>query len=243
MYFFKIKVRWYHEYLSPRPYQSILKEIDGNGEGFFVLKKMKRTYVVKIGSSVLLTRRNKLDEYRIAQIAQQISSLKEVGISVVLIISGAVACGSNFIDLKESDEVLRQEAAGIGQVLLTSTFHTIFKNYNLQIAQILLTKKDIKSENLYEVLEYYLKSGYVPFINENDVVDLNSFSGNDFLGAEIATLLKLREFLILSTMKGSKYGVGGGEVKQQVIQHLNTVGIKTRLLNGKVKNILLNSIL
>ncbi|MDO8609781.1 MAG: hypothetical protein Q7R95_04480 [bacterium] len=204
---------------------------------------MNNTYVVKIGSSVLLTRRNKLDEYRIAQIAQQISSLKEVGINVVLIISGAVGCGSNFVDLKENNKILRQEAAGIGQVLLTSIFHTIFKNYKLQIAQILLTKKDIGSKNLYEVLNNYLKLGFVPFINENDVVDLNSFSGNDFLGAEIATLLKLKEFLILSTMKGSTYGIGGGEAKQLVIQHLNTIGIKTRLLNGKVKNILLNSIL
>jgi len=204
---------------------------------------MENTYVVKIGSSVLLTRRNKLDEYRIAQIAQQIASLMEAGIGVVLVISGAVACGSNFVDLKKSDKVLRQEAAGIGQVLLTSTFNTIFKNNNLQIAQILLTKKDIESENLFEVLNNYLKAGYVPFINENDVVDLNSFSGNDFLGAEIATLLKTKEFFILSTMKGSSYGIGGGEAKQQVIYHLGKIGIKTRLLNGKVKNILLNTIL
>ncbi|OIP83944.1 hypothetical protein AUK04_02895 [Candidatus Roizmanbacteria bacterium CG2_30_33_16] len=206
-------------------------------------KNMENTYVVKIGSSVLLTRRNKLDEYRIAQIAQQIASLMEAGIGVVLVISGAVACGSNFVDLKKSDKVLRQEAAGIGQVLLTSTFNTIFKNNNLQIAQILLTKKDIESENLFEVLNNYLKAGYVPFINENDVVDLNSFSGNDFLGAEIATLLKTKEFFILSTMKGSSYGIGGGEAKQQVTYHLGKIGIKTRLLNGKVKNILLNTIL
>lgn len=206
-------------------------------------RNMKNTYVVKIGSSVLFTRRNKLDEYRIAQIAQQIVSLREAGFVVVLVISGAVACGTNFIDLKEDNKILRREAAGIGQVILTSTFNTIFKNNNLQIAQILLTKKDVGSENLYEVLNNYLKAGFVPFINENDVVDLNSFSGNDFLGAEIATLLKSKEFLILSTMKGSSYGIGGGEAKQQVIYHLGKIGIKTRLLNGKVKNILLNTIL
>lgn len=226
---------------SPRPYQSINLIVD-NGEGFLCLN-MENTYVVKIGGSVLLTKRNKLDEYRIAQIAEQISFLKDVGVSVVLVISGAVGCGSDFIDLKMDNKILRQEAAGIGQVLLTSTFHTIFKNKNLQIAQILLTKRNVVSNDLFEILNNYIKSGYVPFMNENDVVDLNSFAGNDFLGAEIAALLKTKEFLILSTMKGSSYGIGGGETKRQVTYQLEKIGIKTRLLNGKVKNILLNTIL
>lgn len=204
---------------------------------------MDNTFVVKIGSSVLLTRRNKLDEYRIAQIAQQIASLKEAGIKIVLVISGAVGCGSRFIKLENNNKIVRQEAAGIGQVLLTSTFHTIFKYHNLQIAQILLTKKDTESDNLYKILNNYLKAGYVPFINENDVVDLNSFSGNDFLGAEIVSLLKMKEYFILSTMKGSSYGIGGGKTKRQVIYHLDKIGIKTRLLNGKTKNVLLNTML
>lgn len=206
-------------------------------------KNTRKIYVLKIGSSILLTRRNKLDEYRIDQIAQQISYLKRSNIGVALVISGAVGCGSKFINLEENDNLLRQEAAGIGQVLLTSTFHTIFKNHNLQIAQILLTKKNFESENLSKIILDYLDLGYIPFINENDVVDLNSFSGNDFLGGEIASLLKIKEFLILSTTKGSSYGVGGGEAKQQVIKNLQKVDIKTRLLNGKVKNILLNTIL
>lgn len=204
---------------------------------------MENTYVVKIGSSVLLTRRNKLDEYRIAQIARQILSLKEKGFGVILVISGAVACGSNYIDISKNNSLVRQEAAGIGQVIVTSTFHTIFRDYNLQIAQILLTKYDIQRKGLYTILTRYLHAGFIPFINENDTIDLNSFSGNDFLGAEIARLLNIKEYIILSTMKGSSYGVGGGEAKQQVIHNLEKVGIKTKLLNGKVKNILLNTIL
>lgn len=230
-------------FISPRPYQTIENKIVGSGEGFFNVQNMRKIYVIKIGSSVLVTRRNKLDEFRITQIAQQLTYLKKFGIDIVLVISGAVACGSKFINLEENNNLLRQEAAGIGQVLLTSIFYSIFKNYDLQMAQILLTKKDIKSENLSKILNNYLELGYIPFINENDVIDLNSFSGNDFLGAEIASLLRTKEFLIMSTMKGSSYGVGGGEAKQQVIKELQKVGIKTRLLNGKVKNILISTIL
>ena len=34
-----------------------------------------------------------------------------------------------------------------------------------------------------------------------------------FLGAEITCLLNAKKFIMLSTMKGSEYGVGGGEAK------------------------------
>jgi len=202
---------------------------------------IKQTVVVKIGSSVLFSRRNKLDEYRIAQMADQITSLREAGVGVVLIISGAVASGAKYIN--GSDEISRRMAASIGQVLVISTFSRIFNQKGYQIAQLLLTKHDLNSNRLVDVMNGFVSNGIIPIINENDVVELNSFDGNDFLGAEIATLLKSREFIILSTMKGSLYGVGGGESKQQVIKLLNSRNIETKIFNGKVKNILLNTIL
>lgn len=197
--------------------------------------------VVKIGSSVLLTRRNKLDEFRIAHIADQITSLREAGIGVVLIISGAVACGSKYIHL--TDTISRKAAAGIGQVIVTSTFSSIFNQKGYQIAQILLTKNELVSARLPEVINTYLSNGFIPVLNENDVVDLNSFGGNDFLGAEIASKLQSNRLIILSTMEGSIYGIGGERTKQEVITQLRKQNIKTKIVDGKVRNVLIKTIL
>ncbi len=205
---------------------------------------MKQIYVVKIGSSVLLTKRNKLDEFRIDHIATQIASLREAGIGVILVISGAVGCGSRFIALQRNNQFLKRLSAGIGQVFLTSIFHKIFKKKGLQIAQILLTKNNLGSRcEIDRLLKIYVNAGFIPFINENDVVELNSFKGNDFLSAQITTQLRTNKLLILSTMEGSKHGVGGGEAKQEVIKILQRRNIKTDIVNGKVKNILLQTLL
>ena len=195
--------------------------------------------MIKIGSSVLFTKRNKLDEFRIDHIASQIISLRERGIAVVFVISGAVACGSRFVNLGNS-KISRKVAAGIGQVILTSTFHNIFKKRGLQVAQILLTKNDSNFQEMNRVIYWYVNAGYIPLINENDVVDLNSFKGNDFLGAKITISLGLNRFIMLSTINGSSFGVGGEKAKQQVIRFLKKRGIETNIVDGKVKNILLN---
>ncbi|PIR59587.1 MAG: glutamate 5-kinase, partial [Candidatus Pacebacteria bacterium CG10_big_fil_rev_8_21_14_0_10_45_6] len=62
-----------------------------------------KVMTIKIGSSVLLTQRNKLDEFRVAHIADQVVSLKEQGVGVVLVVSGAVACGASHINFSSED--------------------------------------------------------------------------------------------------------------------------------------------
>lgn len=193
-----------------------------------------------------MTTHNKLSEMRIAQIAKQIKVLQKRGLRVVLVISGAVAYGSNFIDVTTKKDNLRQAAAGIGQIYIISKFNNIFVQNKVQLAQILLTKDGLREkshkQNIQTLIEFYLKSGIIPFINENDVLDLNSFGGNDLLASEIASVLKAEKLIILSTMKGSLYGVGGGQTKQEAINILSKENIKVSIVNGKTKNILLQSL-
>ena len=176
------------------------------------LENMNNIFVIKIGGSVLLTRRNKLDKYRIACIAEQISSMRTAGIGVVLIVSGAVGCGSAFVNIKQ-DDISRRLSAGIGQAYLTSTFFEKFKEKSLTIAQILFKKEDFLISDVSRLMNSYIALGIIPFINENDVLELNGFKGNDYLGAEVALALNANKFIMLSTMKGSAYGVGGGIAK------------------------------
>ncbi len=206
-----------------------------------------RKVTIKIGSSVLLTKRNKLDEFRIAHIADQIASLKKKGVGVVLVVSGAVACGAKYIQFSFHDKKLKMAAAGIGQAYLNSAFQKIFSRKGLRIAQILLTKDLLDSKRIKEgvndLIQYYLQIGVVPVINENDVIDLNSFGGNDFLGARVAALIEAESLLILSTMTGSKFGIGGGETKLQAMAMLNQENIQASIVDGKNINILLKTIL
>ena len=206
------------------------------------MENMNNIFVIKIGGSVLLTRRNKLDKYRIACIAEQISSMRTAGIGVVLIVSGAVGCGSAFVNIKQ-DIMSRRLSAGIGQAYLTSTFFEKFKEKSLTIAQILFKKEDFLISDVSRLMNSYIALGIIPFINENDVLELNGFKGNDYLGADVAFALNATKFIMLSTMKGSLYGVGGGTTKQEVINILKRKHINSAIVNGKVKNIILKAIL
>lgn len=208
---------------------------------------MEKTIVIKIGSSILMTQRGRLDEFRIAHIADQVASLKEEGFGVVLVVSGAVACGYKYIKFNDNDKGLKQVAAGIGQSILTATFNNIFSQKKMQIAQVLLTREYlnliIEQERLRYLLEFYIQSDFVAFINENDVLDLNSFGGNDHLAGEITTLLNADRLVILSSQNGSLFGIGGRETKQEVINLMETKNIKADILNGKAQDIILNTIL
>ncbi len=209
------------------------------------MEKNMKVITIKLGSSVLLTQRNKLDEFRVAHIADQILSLREKSIGVILVVSGAVACGANYVNFSSDDHELKMMAAGIGQAYIISVFQQIFSRKHLQIAQVLLTKdilsSNIKKGALNKLLQTYLKIGVVPVINENDVIDLNSFGGNDFLAADVSILLNVDKLLILSTMVGSVYGVGGGEAKQQALELLSKTNIQADIVDGKSQNIILQS--
>lgn len=204
---------------------------------------MKKIMVLKIGSGILVTGNGQFNEPFISQIAKQVGRLQKKGIGVVLVVSGATAFGSKFINIpKMQHRVSRQAAAGIGQVYLTHIFNTLFSQHHIQIAQLLLTRsvfnRVVQKNNLKLMVAYYLSKGIVPFINENDVIDLNSFGGNDLLAAEIAILIGADKFLILSTMKGSLYGVGGGQTKLEAIGLVSGKKIQAEILDGQKENIL-----
>ena len=188
-----------------------------------------------------MTHRNKLDEFRIAHIAEQVRKLQDEVAGVILVVSGAVASGFNFLQFR--NELEKRASAGIGQAVLTSTFQRIFASKKMQIAQVLLTREDLKSPQLEELLSLYLESGFIPMINENDAVSLNSFGGNDILASRIAALINADKLLILSTYDQSFFGVGGGETKQQALNFMKSQKIEARILDGKHKNILMEAIL
>lgn len=211
----------------------------------------KKIIVIKIGSSVIFTRRNKLDEFRISHLAYQIVELRKYRISPILVVSGAVALGMNtFISGRLHllpERFIRQAAASIGQVYLISKLNGLLGQRKLTIAQILLTKENlqagVKREQIKQLLNFYLENNILPVLNENDAVELNSFGGNDYLAGEIALITGANNLVILSSWEGSKYGVGGGVAKQKVIKDLANHNVRTCIINGKEKDAIIRSIL
>ena len=236
----KIITRWYHE--NTRPCSDITFGILTS----FFMEKMNNTIIIKIGSSILLTKREKLDEYRIAHLANQVRTLQLAGYSVVLVVSGAVGCGARYINTEGMSD-WKQYAAGIGQMNLTATFEHAFRDKHIPIAQMLILYESLQKGNdrdrIKKCLQYYASQGVVAFINENDVLQLNSFGGNDFLAAELAILLEIKLVIMLSSMQGARYSVGGGESKVKIQHILSKKNIQLQILDGKIKNILVNTLI
>lgn len=170
---------------------------------------MKRL-VIKIGSNILTSRDEGLDLARIKSICDDISGVQDIGYSVTVVSSGAIAAGMKKLGLTEKprDIMLKQAAAAVGQSSLMWAYEKCFSAHNRKVAQLLLTSDDfsdrkryINSRNTISTLLYY---GIIPVINENDTVatDELKFGDNDYLAALVASLIEADRLVILSDVDG-----------------------------------------
>lgn len=209
---------------------------------YFSLTCMKTNIVLKVGGSVLFSKRGKLDLFRIRHIVREIKILQQKGHGVILVVSGAVACGASYDMFNLTDKYERMAAAGVGQVDLIGTIRRICAEQGIQTAQLLLGVDTLRYKTristLRRVLHIYAEKYIVAVCNENDVVALNQFGGNDYLAMRLALTVSASHALILSTMAGSKHGTGGGETKLAAVATLTKAGIATHIVNGKEASVI-----
>jgi glutamate 5-kinase len=157
--------------------------------------------VIKIGSNVV-TQQGQINSARLSHIAEQVKQVVEKGMGICLVVSGAVTCGQGFTGKRIS----KQLAAGIGQAFLMAQLSVIFAQKRLILAQLLLTIDDLKKrkrrQDIKKLLIEAIEKKIVFVANENDVVDLHSFAGNDFLACEIAKLVGATYLLLLTDVEG-----------------------------------------
>ena len=169
-----------------------------------------RRWVVKIGSALLTNDGQGLDTDRINAWAAQIAVLRQRGIDVVLVSSGAVAAGMECLGWSERPGALDQlqAAAAVGQARLVQAWEEAFGYKNIQPAQILLTHADHSNRQRYlnarATIMALLEHGVVPVINENDTVvtDEIRFGDNDTLGALVANVVEADVLVILTDQDG-----------------------------------------
>ncbi len=169
-----------------------------------------RRLVVKVGSALVTNNGNGLDLNAIADWARQIAQLRSQGKEVIMVSSGAVACGVQRLGWGRRPKTVheKQAAAAVGQAGLVEVYEAAFSKHGLHTAQILLTHDDLADRKRYlnarSTLNTLLSLGVIPIINENDTVitDEIKFGDNDTLGALVANLLEADALIILTDQKG-----------------------------------------
>ncbi len=173
------------------------------------LQKTRR-WVIKIGSALLTADGQGLDKSAIDTWVAQIASLRQQGIEVVLVSSGAVAAGLSRLGWSRRPQAIHdlQAAAAVGQMGLIQTWETAFAHHRLHTAQILLVHDDLSNRQRYlnarRTLQTLLGLGVIPVVNENDTVatDEIRFGDNDTLGGVVANLIDADLLVILTDQPG-----------------------------------------
>lgn len=206
---------------------------------------MSRNYrriVIKIGSNVLTQSNGLPDQERIGKIVDQIAAIKQQGIEVILVSSGAVAAGRSLITVSEKYDaiVTRQLLASIGQVKLINIYAGLFEQHNLLCSQVLVTTEDFKGRqhylNMKNCLEILLQHDVVPIVNENDVVSVTElmFTDNDELAGLIASMLNAQALFLLTNVDGiynGDPGLPGSSVIREVVE--SEIDFSSFITSGK----------
>jgi glutamate 5-kinase len=135
-----------------------------------------RRIVVKLGTNVIMRPDGRVSLGLLYGLVEQIAALREQGLEVLVVSSGAVGLGMERLGLTTRPTVVAQiqACAAIGQSRLMSLYDDAFDRLSCPIAQVLLTEDDFRDHarhtNLRATLDALLTMGVIPIVNENDTV-------------------------------------------------------------------------
>jgi len=166
--------------------------------------------VVKVGTSSLTYGSGGLNLKKIDKLSWVLTDLRNRGLEVVLVSSGAIAVGSERLGLQKRprDILGKQAASAVGQAILMQIYSGFFMSYNQKVAQILLTRDVMENEklksNARNTINTLFSMGIIPIVNENDTVSTDElgFSENDALSAYVACLVDSDMLIMLSDSDG-----------------------------------------
>ena len=171
---------------------------------------MNKSIVIKIGTSSLTQGSLSLNRPFMQQLVAQIAHLHNQGEKIVLVSSGSIAAGRQYLKSFKQTKSLpfRQMLSSIGQVRLMDLWTDLFAEHNILVGQVLLTRADFSNRgsylNIRNTLDALLIHGVIPVINENDTVATQEIKvgDNDNLSAYVANLLGAKLLLLLTDQEG-----------------------------------------
>ena len=171
---------------------------------------MKRRIVIKVGSNALTRPDGRLDVTRMSALVDQIAWLRQQDFEVILVSSGAVACGRR--ELKATHELdsveQRQLFSALGQAKLIGLYYDLFREYHIHVGQVLTMKENFSPGEQYKnqqaCMRVMLENGVLPIVNENDTVSVTElmFTDNDELSGLIAQMMEADTLILLSNIDG-----------------------------------------
>ena len=171
---------------------------------------MKRRIVVKIGSNVLTRKDGKLDVTRMSALVDQVAGLRQQGYEIILVSSGAVACGRRELTVDHSLDSVeqRQLFSAVGQGKLIGLYYDLFREFGIHVGQVLTMKENFQPGEQYRnqraCMTVMLENNVLPIVNENDTVSVTElmFTDNDELSGLIAQMMQADTLILLSNIDG-----------------------------------------
>lgn len=202
-----------------------------------LLKNIGRV-VIKLGTGVLTDSKKQADLAQLERLVGQMARLRQSGLDVVVVTSGAVGAGMGVLGhTKRPTELAELQAcAAVGQSRLMATYERLFGQFGIGVAQVLLTHDDLEHHerhlNARNTLVRLLHHGIIPIINENDAVSFTEikFGDNDRLSALVACLLPADLLIILTTVEGVIENFG--QPDQQLISTIEEITERIESMAG-----------
>ena len=173
------------------------------------INKFKKI-VIKIGSSILVDERGNPKKIWLQEFANDIKSLIAKKKQIVIVSSGAIAMGCEYLKIKKNGLKIdkSQAVASIGQIELMNFYKKTFDKSKIKISQILLTLDDTeqrrRSINARRTIDNLLTMGIVPIVNENDTTATTEikYGDNDRLAARVSQIISADCLILLSDVDG-----------------------------------------
>ena len=171
---------------------------------------MKHRIVIKVGSNVLTREDGKLDVTRMSALVDQIAWLRKQDYQIILVSSGAVACGRRELTVDHSLDSVeqRQLFSAVGQVKLVGLYYDLFREFGIHVGQVLTMKENFRPGEQYRnqqaCMTVMLENDVLPIVNENDTVSVTElmFTDNDELSGLIARMMQADTLVLLSNIDG-----------------------------------------
>ena len=169
------------------------------------IDKFKRI-VIKVGSSILMEEKGKPKKIWLKEFAKDIKKLIKKKKQIVIVSSGAIAFGCEYLQIKKKGlKVDKSQAiASIGQIELMDFYKKIFDKNKIKISQVLLTLDDTeqrrRSINARRTIDNLTAMEIVPIVNENDTTATTEikYGDNDRLAARVAQIISADCLILLS---------------------------------------------
>jgi len=147
---------------------------------------------------------------KLEKLVRELCDLRNQGVDVCLVSSGAIAVGRSSMGMKERPKTMakKQACAAVGQARLMMTYQKMFSEYHQTAGQVLMTKKtmldNVSRKNAQNTFEELFELGVIPIVNENDTVSTYEiqFGDNDTLSAIVASLISADLLILLSDIDG-----------------------------------------